>query len=152
VSELKNCPFCGGEVKLQEDMEVCGFVCPKDSSCHKSGLVTAFNTSDKETAIAAWNRRAESAALTAVRERNGNLSVALAAMTAERDKDYAGMREMQAKFIAASQALTAAQAAVKRRDEVIEELSICRCASGANCAKCLKDKRDRIAAKLKEGA
>jgi len=99
-------------------------------------------------------------ALTAACERNGNLSVELAAMTAERDKDYAGMREMQAKFVAASQALAAAQDAVKRRDD---ELDLCykalafecpegcdndSCRAKETCEACWKNE---IAAKLKEG-
>ena len=96
-------------------------------------------------------------ALAAACERNGNLSVELAAMTAERDKDYAGMREMQAKFIAASQALAAALAAIKRRDEVLKLIAQANAARdaeanpAANYFDRLQHWREYIAAKLKEG-
>jgi Lar family restriction alleviation protein len=151
MSELKPCPFCGGvDLRL-----VClhGFWHVECRGC----LCVSGMGYEEEQAIEKWNRRAESAALTAACERNGNLSVELAAVTAERDKDYAGMREMQAKFIAASQALAAALAAIKRRDEVLKLIAQANAARdaeanpAANYFDRLQHWREYIAAKLKEG-
>jgi hypothetical protein len=50
-------------------------------------------------------------------------------------------------------ALTAAQAAVKRRDEVLEYIAVNGLhlgVSACNCGMCAKDRRNWIAAKLKE--
>ena len=59
MSELKPCPFCGSAVTLQEEQGVIGFQCMIGTGCAKSGLVTAFDARDKDTAIPAWNRRAD---------------------------------------------------------------------------------------------
>ena len=56
MTELKKCPFCGGEVKISTEQvdavtEVYNFVC---SSCDS---YTYFDFCDREEAIEAWNRR-----------------------------------------------------------------------------------------------
>ena len=56
-SELKPCPFCGGKVKINIDMEqtkdpVCAFIC---ESC---GSITYMDELiDKQKSIEAWNTR-----------------------------------------------------------------------------------------------
>lgn len=52
----------------------------------------------------------------------GKIERELAAMTIERDKDYAGMREMQAKFIAADQELRAMTARAEKAERKLAEL------------------------------
>lgn len=58
MSELKKCPFCGGEALLDYDFNGIGVTygihCPK---CHCAIIDTG--TYSKDEAIAAWNRRAD---------------------------------------------------------------------------------------------
>ncbi len=58
-TELKPCPFCGGEAKLaisNQCMAKAYCVVCKDSHCRGSGRKLVR---DIETAINAWNRRAD---------------------------------------------------------------------------------------------
>ena len=52
MTELKPCPFCGGEAKILRDIH--GVV-----SCSCGAVVTAKHKNDTAEAIAAWNSRAE---------------------------------------------------------------------------------------------
>ena len=54
MEELKRCPFCGGEAKIAE--YGCYSVYCTQFCCEQT---IAYQ--DKETAIEAWNRRAEDA-------------------------------------------------------------------------------------------
>ncbi|MDR5821956.1 Lar family restriction alleviation protein [Caballeronia sp. LZ043] len=56
IEELKPCPFCGTVPKLVEMGDIIGIECGGD--CDKTGLCVAFAPHKRDTAIAAWNRRA----------------------------------------------------------------------------------------------
>lgn len=58
--DLEPCPFCDMPVTLESgttDGILC-FACPDDSPCRDSGLGIYALARKRETAIAAWNRRA----------------------------------------------------------------------------------------------
>lgn len=59
ASELKRCPFCGGEAELYHaEATNCWYVyCKDETGCSASIDKGFFNS--KEEAIAAWNRRAK---------------------------------------------------------------------------------------------
>lgn len=58
--ELKPCPFCGEPVTLVEkDSGLLVFKCPDTSPCVGSGLGSFGRSEQRDTAIAAWNRRDE---------------------------------------------------------------------------------------------
>lgn len=61
-SELKPCPFCGGEVTLEPSKNapetLFVFTCPPDSSCRNSGLGCYAIEGQLSDAITAWNTRA----------------------------------------------------------------------------------------------
>ena len=56
-TELKPCPFCGGEVKLfnRENSNIYGFACEGEKSCLGTRLYTVTEQGDLDTAIAQWN-------------------------------------------------------------------------------------------------
>ena len=62
-NELKPCPFCGGEARLMkmdyEGGEVWGVFCKDDLAAEYSHGHYIDNYMTAESAIAAWNRRAE---------------------------------------------------------------------------------------------
>lgn len=66
TSELKPCPFCGGEAKLwshhyaEEDLTLWQVRCNRDflrKKCYMNDSFVTFDT--EEEAIEAWNTRAE---------------------------------------------------------------------------------------------
>lgn len=58
--DLKPCLFCGHEIALSTRRKLVAFVCSgPDETCAGSGLMTCCTTEQLETAVAAWNRRAE---------------------------------------------------------------------------------------------
>lgn len=60
-AELLPCPFCGSAVTLTEREGFVGLTCPPESPCTGSRLYQCFHAKDRATAIAAWNRRDNSA-------------------------------------------------------------------------------------------
>lgn len=52
------CPHCGMKVIIKPSPDGILFVCPPDSPCRGSGLFNAALAGTENTAIAAWNRRA----------------------------------------------------------------------------------------------
>jgi hypothetical protein len=63
--DLKPCPFCGSNVVIDvsDDLTIGAFVCDQKSTCIKSGLLTGFKMAFKDSGIAAWNTRADLAAV-----------------------------------------------------------------------------------------
>lgn len=85
MSELKKCPFCGGEAKVIEDsMLICGHrywrIIHNSNDCPITDAFGIFRSSAKystaEKAIAAWNRRADAAVedLIKIAEYSGSLT------------------------------------------------------------------------------
>lgn len=68
--ELKPCPFCGMTPVFQDfkDGNAIGCVCPEGSPCRGSKLFLCFDTNSRESAIAAWNTRADAAEIAALRK------------------------------------------------------------------------------------
>ena len=92
MSELKPCPFCGGTTIpfiTDGDVPLVGYL-----QCMGCGASNQLHSS-KSLQIAKWNRRRVESELAAIAER-----------------DRVGMREMQAKFIKASQELEAAKSKI----------------------------------------
>lgn len=61
MSELKPCPFCGGEASLVRRKQVCGHW-PHGGTFYvhcKNCLITTQPRRNAENVIAAWNRRAK---------------------------------------------------------------------------------------------
>lgn len=55
MAELKPCPFCGGEAEI-----ISGFGGKYTVQCEKGGcMANIMWCPDKDSAIKAWNRRAE---------------------------------------------------------------------------------------------
>lgn len=54
MSELKCCPFCGGEAKY---MEIKDFFISRFVTCTKCGIETPRNCLNKKDAIKQWNTR-----------------------------------------------------------------------------------------------
>ena len=56
---LLPCPFCGGEVTIEDrgDGDLFVILCPEGSPCTGSGLATFGMRSKKDETIAAWNTR-----------------------------------------------------------------------------------------------
>lgn len=54
MSELKCCPFCGGEAKY---MEIKDFFISRFVTCTKCGIETPRNCLNRKDAIKQWNRR-----------------------------------------------------------------------------------------------
>ena len=54
MSELKCCPFCGGEAKY---MEIKDFFISRFVTCTKCGIETLRNCLNRKDAIKRWNRR-----------------------------------------------------------------------------------------------
>ena len=54
MSELKCCPFCGGEAKY---MEIKDFFVSRFVTCAKCGIETPRNCLNRKDAIKRWNRR-----------------------------------------------------------------------------------------------
>lgn len=54
MSELKCCPFCGGEAKY---MEIKDFFISRFVTCTKCGIKTPRNCLNRKDAIKRWNRR-----------------------------------------------------------------------------------------------
>ena len=54
MSELKCCPFCGGEAKY---MEIKDFFISRFVTCTKCGIETPRNCLNRKDAIKRWNRR-----------------------------------------------------------------------------------------------
>jgi hypothetical protein len=74
LDALLPCPFCGESVTLHEkDSGLLVFLCPDHSPCIGSGLGNFGLAGQRETAIAAWNTRAVSAELRALRARVAEL-------------------------------------------------------------------------------
>lgn len=63
-SELKPCPFCGGDAYIDDDTMGHSVVCCKNIECRAQG---PFRPTDDE-AIAAWNTRASDAEITRLTE------------------------------------------------------------------------------------
>lgn len=59
TSALKPCPNCGCDVTLVERGNLLVFLCPPESPCIGSGLGTYGMASKRESAIEAFNRRAD---------------------------------------------------------------------------------------------
>lgn len=60
MSELKPCPFCGGEAKLENESPArVSFVKCKDCGARTYKYRIAFDHASDERAIKAWNMRAE---------------------------------------------------------------------------------------------
>lgn len=60
MSDLKPCPFCGGEAHIKEVVSACEMLYTvgcSDSEC--MGYETWLLKPTKEEAIAAWNRRSD---------------------------------------------------------------------------------------------
>ena len=56
MSELKPCPFCGGEATIEDNGDFVDVSC-KDMFCR--GWTSCLEFKTKQQAIEAWNRRAE---------------------------------------------------------------------------------------------
>ena len=54
MSELKCCPFCGGEAKY---MEIKGFFISRFVTCTKCGIETPRNCLNRKEAVKRWNTR-----------------------------------------------------------------------------------------------
>ena len=59
---LRPCPFCGGDVTLVPRDKLHVFKCPDGSPCLGVGFATYAKSDQLESAIAAWNTRADEAA------------------------------------------------------------------------------------------
>lgn len=59
TSDLKPCPFCGGEAALKKGKSVYSIVCAEGSSCIGGGLLIGFKHDALESAVAQWNTRAD---------------------------------------------------------------------------------------------
>ena len=60
LKPLKSCPFCGMPVKIDysEGLERIGaFICPDNSPCKKTRLMSCFPKENEAEAIKAWNQR-----------------------------------------------------------------------------------------------
>lgn len=60
IDELAPCPFCGMTpvFKVSDDENIIGIVCAEGSPCRGSALFICFDSTKRDDAIAAWNRRA----------------------------------------------------------------------------------------------
>lgn len=69
---LLSCPFCGmaPEFKVSQDDNIIGVVCPEGSPCRGAALFVCFDSTKRESAIEAWNRRSDAALLAMQRERD----------------------------------------------------------------------------------
>jgi len=88
---VKPCPFCGSNVVIDvsDDLTTGAFVCDQKSTCIESGLLTGFNMAFKDSAIAAWNTRAD---------RIEVLEKALTNMQREYDKRGDRIEELEAQL------------------------------------------------------
>lgn len=91
---LLPCPFCGMQPVFDDprDGNPIGAVCPEGSPCRGSRLFVCFDTDSRETAIRAWNTRAQSAELASAR----NESAALRARCDAAEKDAERYRRLRA--------------------------------------------------------
>lgn len=107
TDKLKPCPFCGGAIiricRIGLSNEANGYCGATEARCENcSASVSAFDTPDKngwclgvqdtrERATAAWNTRAESAEVIALREREARLREALTRITWVLDDEHGAM-------------------------------------------------------------